>query len=272
MNLRRAILPFQVVLLAAIAGMLDVSKTHAQFTFDKSQDPNLAGDSLDIMTQMWHALPEAEVGGIALAGGASDASEIPGSMQRLSSKTLRQMSYSDPIRTLHALAGVNLVAEDGFGLRPNVGMRGSGTERSSRITLMEDGVLLAPAPYVETFRKRVEALFAEELAGRDRMKLIGKREMARLNTSSANNERLVKATTNYAYIHPDDAQRIGRSCALCRLHRVFCVEVQAVQIRQHAKHRLARLRGQPVEPGRQQRNIAAKPVDDEARHARALAF
>ena len=147
MNLRCAILPFQVVLLAAIAGMLDVSKTHAQFTFDKSQEPNLAGDSLDIMTQMWHALPEAEVGGIALAGGASDASEIPGSMQRLSSKTLRQMSYSDPIRTLHALAGVNLVAEDGFGLRPNVGMRGSGTERSSRITLMEDGILMAPAPY-----------------------------------------------------------------------------------------------------------------------------
>ena len=62
-------------------------------------------DSLDLMTQMWHALPEAEVGGIALAGGASDASEVPGSMQRLSSKTLRKMSYADPIRTLHALAG-----------------------------------------------------------------------------------------------------------------------------------------------------------------------
>ena len=103
-------------------------------------------DSLDVMTQLWHALPSAEVSSVGLAGGALDESEIPGSMQRLSSKMLRQMSYSNPIQTLHALAGVDLVSEDGFGLRPNVGMRGSGTERSSRITLMEDGVLMAPAP------------------------------------------------------------------------------------------------------------------------------
>ena len=75
-------------------------------------------DSLDVMTQMWYALPAAEVGGIALAGGAQDASEVPGSMQRLSSKMLRQMSFSNPIQTLHALAGVNLVSEDGFGLLP----------------------------------------------------------------------------------------------------------------------------------------------------------
>lgn len=123
------------------------SSGHAQLSFQPRDVVASSKDSLDLMTQMWHALPEAEVGGIALAGGASDASEVPGSMQRLSSKTLRKMSYADPIRTLHALAGVNVVAEDGFGLRPNVGMRGSGTERSSRITLMEDGVLMAPAPY-----------------------------------------------------------------------------------------------------------------------------
>ena len=123
------------------------SGVFAQLSYSEEGPVTLPEDSLDFMTQMWHALPEAEVGGIALAGGASDASEIPGSMQRLSSKTLRKMSYADPIRTLHALAGVNVVAEDGFGLRPNVGMRGSGTERSSRITLMEDGVLMAPAPY-----------------------------------------------------------------------------------------------------------------------------
>ena len=127
--------------------MVNADHGSAQMHFSDLRPLGHVEDSLDIMTQMWHALPEAQVGGIALAAGATDASEIPGSMQRLSAKTLRKMSYADPIRTLHALAGVNLVAEDGFGLRPNVGMRGSGTERSSRITLMEDGVLMAPAPY-----------------------------------------------------------------------------------------------------------------------------
>ena len=104
-------------------------------------------DSLDLMTQMWHALPEAEVEALPLPEALLTPARSLGPCSACPRRPLRKMSYADPIRTLHALAGVNVVAEDGFGLRPNVGMRGSGTERSSRITLMEDGVLMAPAPY-----------------------------------------------------------------------------------------------------------------------------
>ena len=84
-----------------------------------------------------------------LLGSPADQGAIPGSVQVLTRQELqvRGAVFDNVHEMLRHLPGVNVQEEEGYGLRPNIGLRGTGVERSSKITLMEDGVLIAPAPY-----------------------------------------------------------------------------------------------------------------------------
>lgn len=104
--------------------------------------------TLDIrLREGLYELPEIIIGRQTMTGGSLYVKDIPGSAHYISLPELQKFNYTDIHRVLRNIPGVNLQEEDGFGLRPNIGMRGSGVERSSKITLMEDGVLAAPAPY-----------------------------------------------------------------------------------------------------------------------------
>lgn len=76
-----------------------------------------------------------------------DIFRMGGSVQSLDQKQLETVQYDDPNAVLLQVPGVYIRQEDGFGLRPNIGLRGTNPNRSSKVTLMEDGVLFGPAPY-----------------------------------------------------------------------------------------------------------------------------
>jgi Fe(3+) dicitrate transport protein len=65
----------------------------------------------------------------------------------LSEEDLNKIVDTDIHKILSAVPGLYFRTEDGYGLRPNISIRGTSIDRSAKVTLMEDGVLIAPAPY-----------------------------------------------------------------------------------------------------------------------------
>jgi len=84
---------------------------------------------------------------IMVIGRQENISHMPGSAQLVTKDDIRQQNYDDINRALLKVPGVYVREEDGFGLFSNISLRGVDTTRSAKVTLMEDGVMVAPAPY-----------------------------------------------------------------------------------------------------------------------------
>jgi len=70
-----------------------------------------------------------------------------GAAHEIGAETLERDEQDDIHRVLAKVPGVYVRGEEGHGLRPNIGMRGANSDRSAKVTLLEDGVPLSPAPY-----------------------------------------------------------------------------------------------------------------------------
>jgi Fe(3+) dicitrate transport protein len=71
----------------------------------------------------------------------------PGADYVISARHRERQKYDDPLAVLRMAPGVVARTEDGIGLRPNIGLRGANPDRSKKVALMEDGILVAPASY-----------------------------------------------------------------------------------------------------------------------------
>lgn len=84
---------------------------------------------------------------VTIIGSEEKAQQVAGSAHVIDAEELAKFEYTDIQKILAGVPGVTFRNEEGYGLRPNISIRGTRDDRSGKITLMEDGVLIAPAPY-----------------------------------------------------------------------------------------------------------------------------
>jgi Fe(3+) dicitrate transport protein len=91
--------------------------------------------------------PVYELDPFTVIGSKERVFDLPGSGIYFDAEDLDRFKYTNINNILLQAPGVTVREEDGFGLFPNISIRGVDTNRSGKVTLMEDGVLSVPAPY-----------------------------------------------------------------------------------------------------------------------------
>jgi Fe(3+) dicitrate transport protein len=114
-----------------LAGLLMLGSVSAAFA-----------DNKEVLTSSEVLMQE-----ISIIGSKFNIKNIAGSAAYLDVQDIREHNISDINRLLRRVPGVTLRQEDGFGLFPNISLRGVDPGRNNKITVMEDGVLTSPAPY-----------------------------------------------------------------------------------------------------------------------------
>lgn len=74
---------------------------------------------------------------------------IPGSIYKISEEKLKKINPVSGNEIFKRAAGINIVDEEGLGLRLNLGIRGLDPDRSRTVLVLEDGIPVSIAPYGE---------------------------------------------------------------------------------------------------------------------------
>ena len=84
---------------------------------------------------------------MTVLGSAEEVREQVGSAAFIGPEEIREGNQLNVNEVLNKVPGVYVREEDGLGNFPNISIRGADGTRSEKVTVMEDGILAAPAPY-----------------------------------------------------------------------------------------------------------------------------
>ena len=76
-------------------------------------------------------------------------SQVPGAVNYLNKEDIKSLMPVSGNEVFRRVSGLNVVDEEGLGMRVNIGIRGLNPDRSRNVLMLEDGVPVALAPYGE---------------------------------------------------------------------------------------------------------------------------
>jgi Fe(3+) dicitrate transport protein len=108
-----------------------------------------AGDrrDLDLTLGAGGVAEEVVVSASRIAGTPAVVEQLPGSVSVIGPEQLEEARVFSTTEALRKAPGLNVRDEEGFGLRPNIGIRGLTPTRSTKVLLLEDGLPITYAPY-----------------------------------------------------------------------------------------------------------------------------
>lgn len=119
-----------------LAGMLPLFVTSAAFAKEQESTEKPSGEKKIV-----------ELEPMQMVGSKENIVTLPGSAAYIDAEEIRNQNYDDINRIVRRVPGVYFREEDGYGIFANLSLRGANANRSTKVTLMEDGVLTSPAPY-----------------------------------------------------------------------------------------------------------------------------
>ena len=91
--------------------------------------------------------PVQDLDAFSVIGSKENISDLQGSGYFLESTELEVFKQTDITAILRTIPGVYVRPEEGYGLFPNISLRGVDSGRSQKVTIMEDGILSSPSPF-----------------------------------------------------------------------------------------------------------------------------